>query len=209
LPVRVVCDPLSVDDLEAVMQQSEGSILRQYQKDFAGYGIEVSFSPAAIRCVAESAHKEKTGARGLMTVLERALRDFKFALPSTTIRQLTVTEQTIRQPQACLEEMLQEAGDPRRADLEQELEAFLVAFARDHGITLQVSQPVAGKLLDACLAANQSLTQYWAAHFADMEYGFRLLAGNTGKQKFRLTKRFIENPGQTLSDWVARSFQKG
>ena len=208
LPVRVVCDPLSVDDLEAVMRQSEGSILRQYEKDFVGYGIDVDFAPAAIRLVAELAYAEKTGARGLMTVLERVLRNYKFELPSTDTRTLSVSAETIRSPHACLEKILRAAGDPRRGELERELSAFLATFARDHGVTLQMSKAVAGRLLDDCMAANQSLAKYWDAHFADMEYGFRLLAGNTGKKKFRLTKAFIENPGKTLSDWVAQSFSQ-
>ena len=208
LPVRVVCDGLSVDDLEAVMRQSEGSILRQYERDFAGYGIKVDFEPAAIREVAERAHAEKTGARGLMTVLEKTLRDYKFELPSTMRRGLEVTVDMIKTPNACLKRILQDSEDSRLPDLEAELQAFLAAFEKEHDITLQVSKTVRAQLLQDCLQANQTLGQYWSAHFADMEYGFRLLATNTGKQAFRLTKPFIENPGKTLSDWVAKSFAK-
>lgn len=208
LPVRVVCDGLSVDDLEAVMRQSEGSILRQYQRDFAGYGIKVDFETAAIREVAERAYAEKTGARGLMTVLEKTLRDYKFELPSTTRRDLSVAADMIQHPGRCLKELLKTAGDSRLQDLEVELDAFLAAFEEDHGITLQVSKTVSELLLKECLAANQPLAQYWQAHFADMEYGFRLLASNTGKKKFRLTKQFMQDPGKTLSDWVARSFSE-
>ncbi len=206
LPVRVVCDGLSVDDLEAVMQQSEGSILRQYQRDFAGYGITVDFARQAIREVAERAYAEKTGARGLMTVLEKTLRDYKFELPSTMCRALPVTADMIRTPDVCLQDLLKNAGDSRLQDLTVELEAFLAAFEKDHGITLQVSKSVAEQLVKDCLAASQTLAQYWQAHFADMEYGFRLLATNTGKKKYRLTKQFMQDPGKTLSDWVAKSF---
>lgn len=206
LPVRVVCDPLSIDDLEAVMRQSEGSILRQYQRDFLGYGIDVHFENDAIRRVAEKAHEEKTGARGLMTVLERALRDYKFELPSTPSRSLTVSSEMIEAPLQCLDKILQDAGDSRMAALQTELQEFLDTFTKDHGIKLQISASVSTRLLEACIAADQSLAQYWDEHFADMEYGFRLLSSNTGKKSFRLTKRFIENPGKTLSDWVAQSF---
>lgn len=206
LPVRVVCDGLSVDDLEAVMRQSEGSILRQYQRDFAGYGIKVDFASDAIREVAERAFVEKTGARGLMTVLEKTLRDYKFELPSTTRRDLPVSADMIRNPHRCLKDILAHTEDSRLQDLEVEWDAFLAAFEKEHGIKLQVSKTVAAQLLKDCLAANQSLAQYWKAHFADMEYGFRLLATNTGKKQFRLTKAFMEDPAKTLSDWVAKSF---
>ena len=206
LPVRVICDGLSVDDLEAVMRQSEGSILRQYQRDFAGYGIAVDFEDAAIREVAERAYVEKTGARGLMTVLEKTLRNYKFELPSTTRRELSVTAEMICNPGHSLQKILARSEDSRLLDLEAEWEAFLSGFAEEHGITLQVSKTVAAQLLKDCLAAHQTLAQYWQAHFSDMEYGFRLLAANTGKNQFRLTKKFIQAPGKTLSDWVAKSF---
>jgi ATP-dependent Clp protease ATP-binding subunit ClpX len=208
LPVRVVCNHLSVEDLEAVMSQSEGSILRQYERDFAGYGIDVDFAPEAVREIAGRAHAEKTGARGLMTVLERALRNYKFELPSTALKRLSVTADIIGEPDSHLSRILAEAGDPRRDGLAAELDAFLETFAAEHGLTLQVSPAVAALLVDDCLAANQTLGQYWQAHFADMEYGFRLLATNTGKKTFRLTKAFIQDPGKTLSDWVARSFSR-
>ncbi|MFU8780276.1 MAG: AAA family ATPase [Kiritimatiellia bacterium] len=206
LPVRVVCNHLSVEDLEAVMLQSEGSILRQYERDFNGYGIAVDFAKEAVREIAMRAHAEKTGARGLMTVLERTLRNYKFELPSTAVEVLSVTAEMICNPEPHLAEILRGAGDSRRPDLVAELDAFLASFEREHGVTLQVSQAVADELLDDCIAADQSLAQYWKEHFADMEYGFRLLASNTGKKQFRLTKTFIRAPGKTLSDWVAKSF---
>ena len=47
LPVRVVCHPLSVDDLFTILKSSEGSIIRQYEQTFAAYGIEVLFRTTA------------------------------------------------------------------------------------------------------------------------------------------------------------------
>jgi ATP-dependent Clp protease ATP-binding subunit ClpX len=43
LPVRVVCDPLSADDLFDIMKTSEGSLIRQYEREFAAYGIKAVF----------------------------------------------------------------------------------------------------------------------------------------------------------------------
>ena len=80
LPVRVVCQPLSVDDLFQVLKSSEGSIIRQYEQTFAAYGIEDLFRDDGLRRIAELAVAEQTGARGLMTVCERIFRDIKFEL---------------------------------------------------------------------------------------------------------------------------------
>jgi len=81
LPVRVVCHSLDTDDLFLILKNSEGSIVRQYEQDFAAYGIEVFFADDGLRRIAEKAGEEQTGARGLMTVCERVFRDIKFELP--------------------------------------------------------------------------------------------------------------------------------
>ena len=65
LPVRVVCDPLSADDLFQIMKCSEGSLIRQFEREFAAYGIRATFEDGALRLMAGQAAEEKTGARGL------------------------------------------------------------------------------------------------------------------------------------------------
>ncbi len=91
LPVRVVCHSLTADDLFLVLKNSEGSIIRQYEQDFAAYGIEVLFSDEGLRHIAARAAGEQTGARGLMTVCERMFREIKFELPSTNVKRFVVT----------------------------------------------------------------------------------------------------------------------
>jgi ATP-dependent protease Clp ATPase subunit len=49
LPVRVVCDELSAEDLFAIMKNSEGSLIRQYEREFAAYGIKVVFEDEALK----------------------------------------------------------------------------------------------------------------------------------------------------------------
>src|SRR5207253_200567 len=71
LPIRVVCEELSADDLFNIMKYSEGSLLRQYERAFRAYGIEISFDDEALRLMAEAGAKERTGARGLLTVWEK------------------------------------------------------------------------------------------------------------------------------------------
>src|SRR5437762_708036 len=68
LPVRVVCEELSAEDLFSIMKYSEGSLLRQYERAFRAYGIAISFEDEALRLMAQAGAREKTGARGLLTV---------------------------------------------------------------------------------------------------------------------------------------------
>jgi ATP-dependent Clp protease ATP-binding subunit ClpX len=106
LPVRVACRGLTADDLFHVMRDSESSLLRQYERAFRAYGIEIRFKSDGLREIARRAAAENTGARGLMTVCERVLRDFKFELPSTRIRELVVDATLVEDPAAALAALL-------------------------------------------------------------------------------------------------------
>ena len=106
LPVRVVCEPLRVDDFYEIMERSEGSILRQYERAFEAYGIDVSFAESALREIARQAADERTGARGLLTVCERILRDFKYELPGSSVTRFTVDGLLIAEPQRVLQQLL-------------------------------------------------------------------------------------------------------
>lgn len=106
IPIRVSCCNLSSADLYDVLKYSEGSIIRQYQRNFRAYGIDATFTDGALRRIAELAYQEKTGARGIMTVCEDILRDFKFELPSTEISELIITSEVCDDPQAELNRLL-------------------------------------------------------------------------------------------------------
>src|SRR5262249_23878768 len=95
-PVRVVCEVLDAKDLFDIMKYSEGSLLRQYERAFRAYGIEISFEDEALRLLAQAAATEKTGARGLLTVFESLFRDYKFHLAGSGLSQLRVTAALVR-----------------------------------------------------------------------------------------------------------------
>lgn len=106
LPVRVSCRSLDAGDLFHVMRDSESSLLRQYERAFRAYGIVVRFREPGLRRIAELAASENTGARGLMTVCERILRDFKFELPSSRVRELVVDRAVVDDPATALRSLL-------------------------------------------------------------------------------------------------------
>ncbi len=109
LPVRVACHALDEDDLFNVLQKSESSLIHQYVRAFAAYGITLKFQDDALRALAVSAQTEQTGARGLMTVMERLFRDFKFRLPSSRVRKLVVTGEMVANPAGTLRGLLANA----------------------------------------------------------------------------------------------------
>lgn len=106
LPVRVACHSLDTNDLYKVLAVSESSLIRQYERAFSAYGIEAKFQKEALLHLAELARAEETGARGLMTVLERTFRDIKFRLPSSAIKKLIVTKAVVENPGQELRKLL-------------------------------------------------------------------------------------------------------
>jgi ATP-dependent protease Clp ATPase subunit len=102
----VACHGLDADDLFNVLRRSESSLIRQYERAFSAYGIEVGFTDAGLRSLARMASQENTGARGLMTVCERVFRDLKFALPSSKVRKFEVTPELVADPRGTLRELL-------------------------------------------------------------------------------------------------------
>ena len=110
LPVRVACHGLDEDDLFDVLRKSESSLIHQYERAFAAYGITCEFRDEGLRQLARRASSENTGARGLMTVCERVFRDLKFKLPSSRVKRFAVTAGLVEEPAAELKRLLKSAG---------------------------------------------------------------------------------------------------
>jgi len=207
LPVRVACHHLASADLEDILLQSEGSILRQYQTEFDGYGVEFSLLPGAITRISQMAYEQKTGARGLMTVLERVFRDFKFELPSTSIRKFEVTPETIEQPGRHLKAMLKENEAAQRKLLATEVKTFAQRFQEEHGFELKFHSEAVETLVDESIESDTTIRALCDRKFHDFHYGLTLISRNTDKSVFTITRNTIENPDKELSRWVAESFK--
>jgi ATP-dependent Clp protease ATP-binding subunit ClpX len=108
LPVRVACHGLDKEDLFNVLRKSESSLIHQYERSFAAYGISCEFKDDGLRALADLASGENTGARGLMTVCERVFRDLKFRLPNSRVKKFTVTAKLVESPAAELKGLLKQ-----------------------------------------------------------------------------------------------------
>jgi endopeptidase Clp ATP-binding regulatory subunit ClpX len=208
LPVRVTCDPLSADDLLEIMQRSEDSILEQYRHDFAGYGIEFSIQDEAVRWVAEAAHREQTGARGLTTVLEKIFRDFKFSLPSTLIRSFDVDADTVRDPGAALQRLLAADADGVERPLREAIAQFAMQFEKQHGLTLLFNEKAIEALVEESQATRRTPGDLCAEKFRDYQHGLKIISRNSGRTRFTITKAAVLAPDKEISRWVVESFRK-
>ncbi len=110
LPVRVACHGLDTDDLFDVLRKSESSLIHQYERAFAAYGIKCEFKDDGLRRLAELAATEHTGARGLMTICERVFRDLKFKLPGSRVKCFAVTATLVDAPAQELRRLLARAS---------------------------------------------------------------------------------------------------
>jgi ATP-dependent Clp protease ATP-binding subunit ClpX len=82
IPVVTHVEELSVDDLLRVMTEPKNALVKQYQKLFELDGVALTFEDDALRAVAEKALENKTGARGLRSVLENVMLDIMYELPT-------------------------------------------------------------------------------------------------------------------------------
>ena len=112
LPVIAVLQELTADDLYEILLNPNNPIITSKRRDFAAYGIDIKFEDEALRLVAERAAQERTGARGLVSVIERVLIQFEKRLPSTDIRELVVTPEIVTRPQEELDRFLAHPDDP-------------------------------------------------------------------------------------------------
>jgi endopeptidase Clp ATP-binding regulatory subunit ClpX len=114
LPVVAVLDPLSEEDLYAILKNQNNPIITSKKKDFKSYHIDLKIDDEALACFARQAAVEKTGARGLVSAMERTLIDFEATLPSTNIKRLSVTAATVADPEGDLKRLLEQPDAPER-----------------------------------------------------------------------------------------------
>ena len=206
LPVRVVCEDLDAEDLFQIMKHSEGSLLRQYERAFRAYGIEISFEDEALRLLAGEAAREKTGARGLLTVFEKLFRDYKYHLAGSGVSQLRVTADLVREPKRVLERLMVEGAKIETASLEAGARQFAERFAREHGVEIVFDESAVRRLVERAQSERMTMPELCAHLFKDFQFGLSLIQKNTGRNQFVLNAAAVDAPDKFLSDLVVQSY---
>ncbi|MBR4477336.1 MAG: ATP-dependent Clp protease ATP-binding subunit ClpX [Spirochaetales bacterium] len=75
LPIHVALNELHVEDLERILTEPKNSIIRQYQATMKLDNVELEFTKEAIHSIAQTAFDQKTGARGLRSIVETIMTD--------------------------------------------------------------------------------------------------------------------------------------
>ncbi len=207
LPVRVVCEPLKAEDLFSILRESEGSLIRQYERDFEAFGIKAEFKDSALQLISERAAEEQTGARGLVTVCERLLRDFKFELPGTSVSEVIFDEALVKDPAAALASYLENCGDPVDQKVASEVALFCRDFTEKHGVKIRFNVSALQAIMDQTTADNVSALQLCNRLFRDYQFGLKLIQKNRGTRDFELSAEAIADPDKYLSSLVVESYR--
>jgi len=82
LPVTVALDKLTAEDLVLVMTKPKNALVKQYKKMLKLDEVELEFTDDAVMAIANKAIEQKTGARGLRSIIEGTMRNIMFNVPS-------------------------------------------------------------------------------------------------------------------------------
>ena len=96
LPVISAVHQLRREDLVQILIEPKNALTRQYQRFFGYDTIELEFREDALWEIADKALARETGARGLRSIIENALLDVMFELPSRKdVSKCVITKETI------------------------------------------------------------------------------------------------------------------
>ncbi len=152
LPVVTALNDLSQKDFVEILSSHNSAVVLGKKQDFNAYGIKISFEQEAFEAIAAKAVLEKTGARGLLSVMEKTLLPFEKSLPSTPIRHLVVSREIVEDPQGGLVKMLAEQGNGYHKRRYNELRLLEYArlveiiersngdFLREHAVEITASR---------------------------------------------------------------------
>jgi ATP-dependent Clp protease ATP-binding subunit ClpX len=97
LPVVATLEELEIADLIRVLVEPKNALTKQYARLFEMEGCELEFQEEALSAIAQKALDRKTGARGLRTIIELALLDTMYEIPSQeNVIKVLVDEKVIR-----------------------------------------------------------------------------------------------------------------
>ena len=97
VPVTVALEMLDEEALIQILTEPKNAIVKQYQKMLELDGVELTFDEEALKAVAETSLKRKTGARGLRAIMENIMMDIMYKAPSDdSLKACRITADTVK-----------------------------------------------------------------------------------------------------------------
>src|SRR6516225_10001026 len=96
LPIVTALEELDEGALMSILSQPKNALVKQYRKLFDLDGVALKFTDGALKAIASEAIRRKAGARGLRSILEGAMLDVMYDIPSQkTAREVVISEEVI------------------------------------------------------------------------------------------------------------------
>ncbi len=136
LPVLSVFEYLTEEDLYEILINPNNPVILGKKLDFASYHIDIKFEDAIIRDIAKAAYQEKTGARGLVSAVEKVLLPFEKRLPSTGANFFPVTREVVDHAEETIGKLCENPDDDSTARafevLAKEEKKRIQSYVRDN-----------------------------------------------------------------------------
>ena len=111
LPIVVSLEELKRDDLKRIITEPKNAIIKQYMASLAIDEVKLEFTEQAIDAIADTAIKQKTGARGLRAIVEKLMTDIMFEIPSMKgQKQVVITYDTVMNSEPPVIHLLQKSA---------------------------------------------------------------------------------------------------
>lgn len=192
LPVTVILNDVTEETLYTILNNKYSSVVNGKKLDFKAYGIDLEFSDDALKYFASQAIKEKTGARGLLSVFEKALIKFEKTLPSLEIDHVTITKEKALNPEKAVRELL----------INDNIKGFQKDFLVNHGIYLDFSEEAVELIQKKSQEAHMSFKRICEDLFHDYPYAIRLMK----MEHFTIPKEAVENPAAFIENYIKKSY---
>jgi len=194
LPVTVTFNDLDVEGLYRILKNPNSTVIQGKKRDFRAYDIHIEFEDEALRRIAEMAFEEHTGARGLVSVVDRLLLKFEKSLPDTSLSEFTVTAALVEDPQSELDRIL----------TQHYLKAFQKRFLANNGIVITFTGEALALLRQKAAETGTNLEEVSNDLLHDYEYGLRLL----GCDSFTVDGEIVRDPKSRLEEMIKQSYSK-
>ncbi|MFC2150272.1 AAA family ATPase [Calditrichota bacterium] len=193
VPVVTYLDELTEDGLFSILKNPQGAVIAAKKRDFAAYGIKLTFDDDALRLFASEANQHGTGARGLVSVVEKYMMRFETELPSTSVKRLDLTKQFCLNPEDSIKMLVSE----------HDFETYLKEFKEETGIQLEISEAAREIAERNAVEKSQTIYKYLKEVLKDYAYGLKL----AGRDRFAVTRSVLNDPKKYLDELIKKSYK--
>jgi ATP-dependent protease Clp ATPase subunit len=193
LPVYVVLNDLNEDGLYKILKNKYSTVVLGKKLDFRAYGIELEFTDEVLKILAVRAYREKTGARGLVSVFENVLIKFEKCLPSTGVKEFIVNEEVIHGAEKVLERILLDDG----------IKGFQKDFLVQHGVYLEFEDSAISNIQVRAARENKGVRDLCDSLFQDYFHGMRLLK----LTNFKIPGEAVDDPEGYLNNYIKENYK--